>query len=245
MNRTLTKLLFAASMLAGACTATSRPATHDTVNHDPIAEPAPRIDRAKLRAALGARRTVMFARFLAYREGKVYPTGDGAGFEHVWLDSFGHLCAAATMISADWGFVATSNVALKDNHIALATVHDGALSDWVLTSGLTHHEIVAIQRPGFRPEPPDLGMVPAPPEEAKPVEVAAVDPALAEIQRQYDGYIDVERQLTSMWEESLDDATDALMKHPELARELIAGLAAGPGEFAEQRVATAFAKPPA
>ena len=53
-----------------------------------------------------------------------------------------------------------------------------------------------------------------------------------EITRLYQIYIDVERQLTSMWDESLDDATDALMKRPDLARELLRDQVAGPGRFA-------------
>ena len=50
----------------------------------------------------------------------------------------------------------------------------------------------------------------------------------AEIQRLYALYIDVERQLTTLEDESLDLATDALMKRPELAKNLLAGKLPGP-----------------
>jgi len=35
----------------------------------------------------------------------------------------------------------------KDRQMALAKITSGPLADWILTSGLTHHEIVAIQAP--------------------------------------------------------------------------------------------------
>ena len=117
-------------------------------------------------------------------------------------------------------------VGREDNFVRFADVHDGPLYDWLLTSGLTHHEIVAIQAPAVYPDGrvewdmpqiPDQGLMPS--------------PEIAEIQRLYDLYVDVERQLMSMWDESLDDATDELMEHPDLARSLIDGVAAGPGRF--------------
>ena len=108
---------------------------------DPRAE-APEIDRATLRSALAARRDASYQNFLTYREARVYPVNSYApGFQHVWLDASGNLCAAATIIAADWGRAAAEAVAGENNFIALADVHDGPLYDWVLTSGLTHQEI--------------------------------------------------------------------------------------------------------
>ena len=112
---------------------------------------------------------------------------------------------------ADLDLVLTDNemeaLALENNFIALADVHDGPLADWILTSGLTHHEVVAIQVPApgggrdfVRPEP-------AP--EADP-----------EIVRLHNIYLDVQRQLAALWDESLEQATDALMRRPDLARAL-------------------------
>ncbi|MCE9578304.1 MAG: hypothetical protein K8W52_34575 [Deltaproteobacteria bacterium] len=204
----------------------------------PIAQPAPRpiaarLDRAQLKAALAARRKLSVARFLAYREARVYPENTyQPGPLHVWLDASGHLCAAATIISGDWGKDATARVATENNQLALADVHSGPLADWILTSGLTHHEIVAIQVP-------PMGDMPDMPE-PQPT------PREAEIARLYGMYVDVERQITGMWDENLDEATDALMKRPDLARALIGGVAAGPGRYATPtNVAIGFAQPPA
>jgi len=214
MRRSSLTLLFALSF--GACAPHAQPvATPTIVAHDQA------IDRAKLRDALEQRRKTSVVRFLAYREARVYPQNTYVdGPRHVWLDAQGHLCAAATIISGDWGRAATENVAAENNFIALADVHDGPLYDWILTSGLTHSEIVAIQVEPIGDEPPEQ---PAP---------SPVVPAPDDTQRLYTIYVDVERQLTQMWNEDLDAATDALMKRPELARRVLDGLAAAPGRFA-------------
>ena len=73
--------------------------------------------------------------------------------------------------------------------------------DWILTSGLTHHEIVAIQVP-------PMGST----EEQRQVEA----------QRLFSIYTDVERVMRTMEDASLELATDALMKRPDLARKLLA-----------------------
>lgn len=221
LRSSFASLLLASSMLFGACT-------------HPGVQPAPTpkigvedhsIDRAKLRAALAERRQTSVERFLAYREGRVYPQNTySVGAQHVWLDAQGHLCAAATIISGDWGREATERVAGENNFIALADVHDGPLYDWILTSGLTHEEIVAIQVP-------PMGDMPDP-------EPSPIEPAPNDTDRLYSMYVDVERQLDQMWQENLDNATDALMLHPDLAHRVLDGLAADPGRFAAK-----FARP--
>jgi hypothetical protein len=238
----LRSFFLAASLTLTACTPGLRaPANPGDAGTDPIVvtpvKPAPKLDRAKVRAALAARRAENVARFLAYRDGRVYPINDtGMGFQHVWLDSLGNLCAAATLISHDWGRNSTSRVALENNFIALADVHDGPLHDWILTSGLTHHEIVAIQVPGWQGMRPDE------------------NPREQEIERLHALYVDVERQLATMQDESLEDAVDDLMARPDLARALLGGVAAGPGKYADPDFATpspdvppasiGFAQPP-
>src|SRR5687768_3515608 len=135
--RLLASLLLSASLLG--CTASSKPAPVEP-EPDPIVTPAPRLDRAKLREALAARRDASVERFLAYREGRVYPINDVApGAQHVWLDSNGNLCAAATIISGDWGRDRVIEAGAADNGLQLAAVTSGPLHDWILTSGLTHH----------------------------------------------------------------------------------------------------------
>lgn len=174
--------------------------------------PARTVDRAAVRAKLAARRAETVQNFLAYRDAWLYPVVQKpvGGFHHVWVDVHGNLCAAATLISKDWGREAAiragGNGALK-----LSSVTSGPLADWILTSGLTHQEIVAIQVPGFNVRDHERQ---------------------TEIERLHAIYIDVERQLTDLADKNLDAAVDALMKRPELARGLVAGQVAGPGTFA-------------
>jgi hypothetical protein len=238
-RRLLSSLLLLSSLSFGAC-APSMQRAHDAGPGHVVEQPkpAPRIDRARLRAALAERRALSYQRFLAYREARVYPKNTyNTGAQHVWLDASGHLCAAATIISGDWGRDATEAVADEDNFLALADVRTGPLADWILTSGLAKHEIVAIQVPPMYPEPP---MPDAP---------VVVDPEAAENERLYAMYVDVERQITGMWDENLDEATDALMARPDLARALLDGVAAGPGRVATRAPvasggASGFAQPP-
>jgi hypothetical protein len=175
---------------------------------------APVLTRAQVRKALAERRKAVFDRFLAYREARVYPVNSmipGAG--HVWLDEFGNLCAAATLIAADWGREASENVARENNNIALASVTEGELYNWILTSGLTQAEIVSIQVPGWNG---GREMIRA-----------------QEVERLYTLYKDVERQIRSLDKHNLDVAVDELMKHPQLARELVDGRIADAGHFAK------------
>ncbi len=90
----------------------------------------------------------------------------------------------------------------------LAAIQDGPLRGWILTSGLTHHELVAIQVPGD--------------------DLSVSVPLLDEGQRLYEIYVDVERQLRTLGEQNLELAVDALMKRPDLARALLRGQGAGP-----------------
>jgi hypothetical protein len=167
------------------------------------------LDRDQVRAKLAARRDLVVERFLAYREARVYPVNStDVAMQHVWMDENGNLCAAATLISQDMGRDAAIAVINGENTIALATVKDGPLADWMLTSGLTHHEIVAIQEPGFTSR--QRGREPEP------------DPRIVEVQRLYTTYISVERQLRTLWDENLEAATDALMAHPDLAKQFLA-----------------------
>ena len=206
----LASLLLAASLSAGcgaAVTTTNKPVPQHT-----------QIDRAAVRAKLAARRDKTFARFLAYREARVYPINNlpGGGIRHVWIDDWGNLCAAATLISADWGRDAATMVGASNRELKLADVKSGAVMDWILTSGLTKQELVAIQLPGD--------------EITMPIDQDARD---IEIARMHGIYVDVERQMKSLWNANLEAAVDALMRRPDLARELLRDKVAGPGEFAQ------------
>lgn len=223
----LSSLLLSTSLLVGACTHATR-TTADAGTTGPIrakqVQPAGtargEIDRALLRDKLAERRAATVSAFLAYRDAGVYPINTfKPGLAHVWLDELGHLCAAATVISSDWGFAATAAVSNEDNFIQLADVKDGPLAEWMLTSGLAVHELVAIQEPmeggGMaRMRPPTIEMDPQ------------------EQQRLYNIYVSVERQIQQLWDESLDEAVDALAAHPDLARRFLRGELPGPGKYA-------------
>lgn len=243
LPRKLANLVLATSLFAGACSpaVTSRRDAGPGPGPTPIVTPAPKLDRDQVREALFQRREVIFQRFLAYREARVYPVNNLAeGHAHVWLDASGNLCAAATLISADWGRAASERVALENNFVRMSDIQNGPLMDWMLTSGLTHHELVAIQVPSMNPDGSVTWEMPG-------VAPEVPDPRAAEIARLHEIYIDVERQLTSMWDENLELATDALMKRPDLARALIDGDTASAGKYGEPShpsVAGGFAQSP-
>lgn len=231
-SRSLLASLALATSLLG-CAVPHADARSSTARRAPHVIEAPRKDtlRQQVRAKLAQRRTLTIQRFLAYREARVYPINTKLpGAAHVWLDEVGNLCAAATIIAADWGRAASEAVAREDNNIALASVTEGELYNWILTSGMTQAEIVAIQAPGFvgapwRPEGPG-------PER------------LAEIERLHQLYVDVERQIRSLDKHNLELAVDELMKHPQLARDLVAGKIASAGHFAEPEEARVGVSPP-
>ncbi|GEM_PF-1462229 len=219
--RTFFASLALASSLVGCAVphADAKSAKSEPVAVAPIRIKPPVKDtlRQQVRVKLSERRKLTIERFLAYREARVYPINSKIpGAAHVWLDELGNLCAAATLISYDWGRLASENVARENNNIALASLSDGELYNWILTSGMTQAEIVAIQAPGFAGG--DLPM----PEE---------NPRMAEITRLYQLYTDVERQIRSLDKHNLDLAVDELMKHPQMARDLVAGKTATAGHF--------------
>jgi hypothetical protein len=216
-------LLLSTTLLFNSACSTVGRSPADAPSPDPVVTApvkADTIDRAKLRAALASRRAASVDHFLAYRDARVYPVNTyQPGMQHVWLDEQGNLCAAATLISHDWGRDAAMAVSFDDNFIRLADVEDGPLLDWILTSGLTHHEIVAIQEPGFAGR-------------EMPIEPQPDDPGrIAEIDRLFTVYNSVERQLRSMSDASLDDATDALMARPDLAKRFLDGEIPGAGHY--------------
>jgi hypothetical protein len=162
------------------------------------------LDRATVREKLAARRKATFDHFLAYRDDMVYPVNalPGGGFRHVWVDEAGNLCAAATLISKDWGRDKAIAIGADNVEIKLADVSSGAVLDWMLTSGLTRAELVAIQLPGWQPGPGELERN-------------------QEVARMHGIYLDVERQIRSLWDANLELAVDELMKRPELAKKLV------------------------
>jgi hypothetical protein len=205
------RALFGSLLLASALSAcAATPPVAQTPGRITIDRQTEELDREAVRDKLAARRAQVIERFLGYREARVYPINNlaGGGKRHVWVDDWGNLCAAATLISGDWGREVAMRAGASDREIALASVTSGPLFDWILTSGLTHHEIVAIQLPGD-----DL----------------TVRGSDDEVERMYQIYVDVERQLRTLERANLELAVDALMTRPDLARALLADRVAGPG----------------
>jgi hypothetical protein len=166
------------------------------------------VDRQTVRAKLAEQRTTNLARFRAYQQGGVFPSNTfDARRLNVWMDRDGHLCAAATIIKASGQALLVQQVAEDTNFIRLADVKQGALMDWILTSGLTQDEIAAIQEP-FSPV---MRRQPA------------VDPELraAETARLIKKYKAVDAMLVTNQKASLDLAVDRLMKHQDLAWNLV------------------------
>jgi hypothetical protein len=146
----------------------------------------------------------------------VFPSNTFKGKKlNVWLDADGHFCAAATIIRTSGQIDLVDKVAEDNNFIRLADVKQGPLMDWILTSGFTQAEIAAIQEP-FMPvyrEQPNV----------EPSQPILVDAKLrkAEDARLMAKYKSVDKMLVKNAAASLDRATDRLMKHPELAWQLV------------------------
>jgi hypothetical protein len=181
---------------------------HYTIDDpDPVLAPS----RAAVRAALAKRRAHNLASFRAYRRGGVYPHNTyRTGSLNVWRDADGHLCAAATMIDKDGLHELVQATASSNNYIRLLDVTDGALMDWILTSGFTNEEIDRIQAPMV--EPPEVQRVRMRQQR---------EWQLAEDAKLRKGYAATDAWLVRHAKAGLDEATDRLMEHPELAAKLV------------------------
>ncbi|HUJ58908.1 MAG TPA: hypothetical protein VLX92_10460 [Kofleriaceae bacterium] len=158
------------------------------------------LDRAAIRAQLAAARAANLAAFRAYVKAGTFPSNTyKPGELNVWRDRDGHLCAAATIIAKSGATDLVAQTARQNNFIRLADVNDGPLMTWILHSGFTQEELVAIQKP-FSP-------VTVRPSVTQPV---AVDPSLraAETARLLAKYAEVDKQLVANEQHSLDVATD-------------------------------------
>jgi hypothetical protein len=178
---------------------------------------APILDRDTLRVALAKNRAANLARFRAYQKRGVFPSNT---FEdkklNVWRDADGHLCAAATIIKASGQDELVDRVADQSNFIRLADVKQGPLMNWILMSGLTQEEIAAIQEP-FMPV--------ARPQPVEPSDPVVVDARLraAEDARLLKRYRQVEQTIVKNQKKSIELAVDRLMKHPDIAWQLVEG----------------------
>lgn len=228
MLRRLSTLLLSLSLAASSLTtadahtfavAPGAPVPSDPLldeQPDQLRKPAPRLNertRARLRTVLAARRTKNVAAFRAYAHRGVYPHNFITNGElNIWIDGDGRMCAAATMIFRSGQKALVRQVAKDNNFIRLADVSDGALLDWILTSGLTHDEVVAIQAP----------MVGGP-REPMPIqhETPPQDWRITEDARLRAVYAQVLVDLTSARADSLEAAIDALTFRPDLVAKLL------------------------
>lgn len=176
--------------------------------------PARSLDRATLRAKLAERRKLNLERFRAYQAKGTFPQNTYIkGTVNVWIDETGNLCAAATIINADGHEELVKIVGDRANFIRLKDVTQGPLMDWMLTSGFTKEEIVAIQAP----------MVYTGEEMRRLQEQERVNEQLrlAETKRLKAVYKKVERDIVKNEAKSLDRAVDRLMANPSLAWKLL------------------------
>jgi hypothetical protein len=177
---------------------------------------APRraLDRDAVRAALVKARATNLAAFKAYQSKGVFPSNTYKNRKvNVWLDEDGNFCAAATIIKMSGQDDLVNKVAEQNNFIRLGSVKQGPLMDWILTSGFTQDEIAAIQEP----------FMPVMRAEPSPVITATVDAKKRKVEdvRLAAKYKQVEKQLVKNQKKSLDKAVDRLMKHQDLAWQLI------------------------
>jgi hypothetical protein len=185
----------------------------------PAILPMPVVDRAKVRAKLASNRAANLARFRAYQAKGVFPSNVYSSKKlNVWLDEDGNYCAAATIIQMSGNDELVAQTAEDNNFIKLGDVTQGALMDWILTSGLTQAEIAAIQEP-FMPVGGGVRF-PMPIEAPPPV---IITKRKTEDKRLGKKYSQVEAQIVKHREKSLDLATDRLMQNPALAAQLLAG----------------------
>jgi hypothetical protein len=193
--------------------------TSDLVpNPDPPPTPAAAAasERAELRAQLAAHRQLEIARLHAYGQAGLFPRNTTvAPTGHFFRDADGRLCAVANLVHQDGRDDLVDAVVRTKNDLVVADVHDGALYDWVLASGLTQEELARIQRPAPRirpslsPTPKPAVAHPAP--KPTPAPVAALpteDDMRAQLQAQL---AVIEKQLGDDTEASLDTAVSRML----------------------------------
>jgi len=186
------------------------------------AQPSPNINtkvaapsRAEVRAALLRARALNLAAFRAYYKAGIYPSNVySPNTINVWRDEANHFCAAATIMVKGGNEALAIKLAEDNNFIKLGDVKHGEVMDWITLSGFTQAELAMIQKP-FRPVADQIGDGPT-----RPI---AINPRLrkAETARLLAKYKQVDAQLVAKQKQSLEQATNRLMKNPTLAWQLV------------------------
>jgi hypothetical protein len=219
MSRFTASLVLVASLFTGLASAETRFAAPPVAGSAELRVAPPQVDRAQVRAALIANRRANLARFRAYYRAGKYPSNVYAdGLTNVWRDEDGRLCAAATIMKASGHGALVESIAEQNNFIKLADVTQGPVLDWILTSGLTQAELVAIQKPFQR-----IGTIEYQEQQELLKPVAVIDPELRtdETVRLTKLYRRVDARITKALSASIDLAVDRLMKRPDLAAKLV------------------------
>jgi hypothetical protein len=94
---------------------------------------------------LAARRAQMISWLRAYYEAGVFPTDADGKPISVFKDARGVRCPMAELITRSGRGDLVDQIAMVDNKLRLADVHDGELHDWMASSGLTIEEIAMVQ----------------------------------------------------------------------------------------------------
>lgn len=103
---------------------------------------------AAWRRYLAAERRLQISRLHTYRLQGVFPRNDSQpGMLNIFVDASGVHCAMANLIARSGHETLALDTARSDNATRLGEVHDGALMDWMLTSGLTQEEAAFVQEP--------------------------------------------------------------------------------------------------
>jgi hypothetical protein len=189
-------------------TPTVLPTPDPDPNSTPDPHPDPDPDPAAVRAKLVELRDVQVQHLRDYSAKAAFPRNTyEPGQVNVFVDEDGNICAAANLIALSGNMDLVQQTAATNNFIVLRDVHDGALHDWMLTSGLTQEEIALIQEPYWE-EP--------------------VDPKLAgdfrqmETERLQQHFSLVDATLAQNTDASLDLTMQRLADRPELMRALLA-----------------------
>ena len=220
MSRFTASLVLVASLFTGLASAETRFAAPPAAESAEIpVTPQPQDHPPKNPAALNANRRANLARFRAYYRAGKYPSNVYAdGLTNVWRDEDGRLCAAATIMKASGEGALVEKIAEQNNFIKLADVTQGPVLDWILTSGFTQAELVAIQKPFQR-----VGQIELEEQDAQLKPIVVIDPKLRtdETVRLTKLYRRIDVRLTKSSTSSLDLAVERLMKRPDLARDLV------------------------
>lgn len=175
--------------------------------------------RAEVRAALLKMRAQNLAHFRAYYTAGIYPSNvHSKKTANIWRDQGDHFCAAATIMVKSGNQALAIELAETNNFIKLGDVKQGPVLDWIVMSGFTQDELALIQRP-FRP----ITKIERPVAPENPAIEIPIDAGLrkAETARLLSLYKKIEKQLVAKQKQSIERATDRLMKNPTLAAQLV------------------------